>query len=124
MSLTPQQPSIQAMALASFRWDQWVARYQPVWTYHRQGWTLDAMAHYVGLSWRIVQRYLQTTTFLECQARHDRDRSILDPYKAILLPGWNRGCRNGAQFFCTIRRQGFHGHCGIMALYVQRMRQA
>jgi transposase len=78
----------------------------------------------VGLSRRTVQRYPQSPTFPERQPRHGRDRSILDPYKAVLLAGWNSGCRNGWHLFRTIRSQGFQGQYGIMALYVRRMRQA
>jgi transposase len=95
-----------------------------VWTHHQQGWTLDAIAQQVGLSRRTVQRYLQSPTFPERQPRHGRDGSILDPYKATLLAGWNSGCRNGSHLFRTIRRQGFQGQYGIVALYVRRMRQA
>jgi transposase len=82
------------------------------------------MADQVGLSRRTVQRYLQSPTFPERQPRHGRDRSLLDPYKATLLAGWNSGCRNGSHLFRTIRRQGFQGQYGIVALYVRRMRQA
>jgi transposase len=122
--LAPQQPSTRAMALAAARRAQRVACYQQVWMYHRQGWTLDAMAHQVGLSRRTVQRYLQSPTFPERQPRHGRDRSLLDPYKATLLAGWNSGCRNGSHLFRMIRRQGFRGQYGMVALYVRRMRQA
>jgi transposase len=122
--LAPPPPSARAAALAACRRAQRVTRHQQVWTSHRQGWTLDAMAHHLELSRRTVQRYLQTTTFPERQPRHDRDRSLLDPYKAVLLAGWNRGCRNGAHLFRTIRSQGFRGQYGIVAIYVRRMRQA
>jgi hypothetical protein len=107
--LAPQQPSTRAVALAAARRAQRVACYEQVWTYHRQGWTLDAMAHQVGLSRRTVQRYLQSPTFPERPPRHGRDRSLLDPYKAVLLAGWNSGCRHGSHLFRTIRRQGFRG---------------
>jgi transposase len=113
-----------SQALAAARRAQRLAIYQQVWTYHRQSWTLDAMASQVGLSRRTVQRYLQSPTFPERQPRHGRDRSLLDPYKATLLAGWNSGCRNGAHLFRTIRRQGFQEQYGIVALYVRRMRQA
>jgi hypothetical protein len=63
--------------------------YEQVWTYYRQGWTLDAIAHQVGLSWRTVPRDLQSSTFPERQPRHGRGRSLLDPYKATLLAGWS-----------------------------------
>ena len=121
--LAPQQPSTRAVARATARRAQRIACYQQVWMYHRQGWTLDAIAAQVGLSRRTVQRYLQSPTFPERQPRHGRDRSLLDPYKATLLAGWNSGCRNGAHLFRTIRSQGFRGQYGIVALYVRRMRQ-
>jgi transposase len=122
--IAPPQPSTRAAALAAARRAQRVAHDEQVWTYHRQGWTLDAIADQVGLSRRTVQRYLQSPTFPERQPRHSRDRSLLDPYKATLLAGWNNGCRNGWHLFRTIRRQGFQGQYGIVALYVRRMRQA
>jgi transposase len=115
--LAPPQPSTRAAALAAARRAPRVATY-------RQGWTLDAIAHHVGLSRRTVQRYLQSPTFPERPPRHGRGRSLLDPYKATLLAGWNRGCRNGWHLFRTIRNQGFQGQYGIVALYVRRMRQA
>jgi transposase len=122
--LAPPQPSTRAVALAGAQRAQRMACYEQVWMYHRQGWTLDAIAHQVGLSRRTVQRYLQSPTFPERQPRHSRDRSLLDPYKATLLAGWNNGCRNGSHLFRTIRSQGFRGQYGIVALYVRRMRQA
>jgi transposase len=78
----------------------------------------------VGLSRRTVQRYLQSPTFPERPPRHGRGCSLLDPYKAALLAGWNHGCRNGRHLFRMIRHQGFQGQYGIVALYVRRMRQA
>jgi transposase len=122
--LAPPQPSTRAAALAAALRAQRVAHYEQVWTSHRQGWTLDAIAEQVGLSRRTVQRYLQSPTFPERQPRHGRGRSLLDPYKATLLTGWNSGCRNGWHLFRTIRRQGFRGQYRIVALYVRRMRQA
>ena len=122
--LAPPRPSTRAQALAAARRAQRVTAYEQVWSSHRQGWTLDAIAHQVGLSRRTVRRYLQSPTFPERPPRHGRDHSILDPYKATLLAGWNHGCRNGWHLFRTIRRQGFRGQYGIVALYVRRMRQA
>jgi transposase len=122
--LAPPQSSTRALALAAARRAQRVATYERVWTCHRQGWTLDAIAHQVGLSRRTVRRYLQSPTFPERPPRHGRDHSLLDPYKATLLAGWNHGCRNGWHLFRTIRSQGVRGQYGIVALYVRRMRRA
>jgi transposase len=122
--LAPPQSSTAAARLARQRRTQRWAHYQQVWTSHQQGWTLDAIAARVGLSRRTVRRYLQSPTFPERQPMHARDCSILDPYQAALLAGWNHGCRNGRHLFRTIRDQGFRGQYGIVALYVRRMRQA
>jgi hypothetical protein len=54
--LAPPQPSTRAAALAAARRAQRVATDEQVWTSHRQGWTLDAIAHQVGLSRRTVRR--------------------------------------------------------------------
>lgn len=124
VSLTPPQSSTTAARLARQRHTRRWAHYHQVWMYHQQGWTLDAIAQQVGLSRRTVQRYLQSPTFPERQPRHGRDRSLLDPYKAMLLASWNNGCRIGASLFRTIRRQGFRGQYGMVALYVRRMCQA
>jgi hypothetical protein len=57
--LAPPQPSTRAASLAAARRRaQWVATDEQVWTSHRQGWALEAIAHQVGLSRRTVQRYL------------------------------------------------------------------
>jgi transposase len=122
--LAPPQSSTAAARLARQRRTRRWAHYHQVWTYHQQGWTLDAIADQVGVSRRTVQRYLQSPTFPERPPRHGRGRSLLDPYKATLLAGWNNGCRNGWHRFRTIRSQGFRGQYGIVALYVRRMRQA
>jgi transposase len=122
--IAPPQPSTRAAALPGARRAQRVVAYERVWTYHGQGWTLDAIAEQVGLSRRTVRRYLQSPTFPERPPRHGRDCSLLDSYKAVHLAGWNSGCRNGWYLFRTIRNQGFRGQYGIVALYVRRMRQA
>ena len=122
--LAPPQSSTAAARLARQRRTQRWAQYHQVWAYHRQGWTLEAMAAQVGRSRRTVQRYLQSPPFPERPPRHGRDCSLLDPYKATLLAGWNHGCRNGWHLVRTSHSQGFQGQYGIVALYVRRMRQA
>jgi transposase len=122
--IAPHPASTAAARLARQRRTRRWAHYHQVWKYHQWGWTLDAIAQQVGLSRRTVQRYLQYPTFPERQPRHDRDRSILDPYKSALLSGWNHGCRNGMHLFRMIKAQGFQGQYGIVALYVRRLRRA
>jgi transposase len=122
--IAPQPLSTAAARLARQRRTRRWAHYHQVWTYHRQGWILGAIAQQVSISRRTAQRYLQCPTFPERRPRHDRDRSLLDPYKPMLLAGWNHGCRNGAHLFRTIRSHGFRGRYGIVALYIRRLRRA
>jgi hypothetical protein len=84
-------------------WTRRWAQYHQVWTYHRQGWTLDAIAYQVGRSRRTVQRYLQSPTFPKRQPRHGHGRGLLGPYKAIHPAGRNSDCRNGWHLFRMIR---------------------
>ncbi len=107
--LAPPQSSTAAARLARQRRTRRWAQYHQVWTYHQQGWPLDAIAGQIGLSRRTVQRYLQSPTFPERPPRHGRGRSLLDPDKAARLAGWNNGCRHGWHLFGTIRGQGVQG---------------
>jgi transposase len=121
--LPPPQASSAAARLArQRRTRRWTHDHQ-VWLDHQQGWPLEAIAQQVGLSRRTVQRYLQCATSPERQPRHDRDRSLLAPYKPALLAGWNHRCRNGAHLFRTIRSHGFRGRYGLVALYIRRLRR-
>jgi transposase len=122
--LAPPRSSTAAARLARRRRTRRWAHYHQVWTSHQQGWTLGAIAPPAGPSRRTVRRYLQSPTSPERQPRRRRGRSLLAPYKATLLAGWNRGCRNGAHLFRTVRRQGFRGQYGTVALDVRRRRQA
>jgi AraC-like DNA-binding protein len=56
--LAPPPSSTAAARQARQRRTRRWAHYHQVWTYHQQGWTLDAIAQQVGISRRTVQRYL------------------------------------------------------------------
>jgi transposase len=122
--LTPPQSSTAAARLARPRRTRRWPHCQPGGTYHQPGGTLDAIAPPVGRSRRTVPRYLQSPTAPERQPRHSRDRSLLDPYKAPLGAGWTHGWRTGWHLFRAIRRRGFRGRYGVVALSVRRRRQA
>jgi transposase len=98
--------------------------YEQVWALHRQGWTVFAIAQHVGISPRTVQRDLQTATFRGRQRRSDRGRSLLNPYKAVLLERWNAGCRTAMRLFRDLQRRGYAGSYGLVAAYARRLRQA
>jgi transposase len=71
-----------------------------------------------------VQRDLQTATLLGRQRRSDCGRSLLNPYKAVLLARWNAGCHTAMQLFRDLQWRGYAGNYGLVAAYARRLRQA
>jgi transposase len=98
--------------------------HEQVWTLHRQGWPVRAIARHLGLSARTVQRDLQTATFAGRKRRSDCGQSMLDPYKATLLAQWNAGCHTALRLFRALRGEGYAGSYTLVAAYVRRIRQA
>jgi transposase len=100
------------------------ALYDEVWTLHRQGWTVPAIARQVGLGQRTLFRYLHTPTCPGQQHRSTYGRSLLTPYKDYLLTRWNAGCRTAMQLFRELQPQGYTGSYAVVAAYASRLRQA
>jgi len=100
------------------------ARYEQVWTLHRQGWPRVAIAAQVGCSCRTIERYLHLPTWPVRQHRRHYGRSILNPYQAYILERWNAGCHTAIQLFQEIRRRGYTGSYRRVTAYVSRIRQA
>jgi transposase len=100
------------------------ARYDEVWTLHRQGWTVPAIARQVGLGQRTIFRYLHTPTCPGQQHRSTYGRSLLTPYKDYLRTRWNAGCRTAMQLFRELQLQGYPGSYAVVAAYASRLRQA
>ena len=99
-------------------------RYDEVWTLHRQGWTIAAIATQVGCSRRTIERYLHTPTWPVRQHRRHYGRSLLNPYKAYLLERWNAGCHTAIQLFRELQPRGYTGSYRRVTAYVSRIRQA
>src|SRR5436309_4451064 len=100
------------------------ARYDAVWTLHRQGWSTAAIAAQVGCSRRTIERYLQMPTWPVRQHRRHYGRSVLNPYKAFLLERWNAGCHTAIQLFQELQARGYTGSYRRVTAYVIRSRQA
>ena len=100
------------------------ARYDAVWAWHRQGWSTAAIATQVGCSRRTIERYLQMPTWPVRQHRRHYGRSVLNPYKALLLERWNAGCHTAIQLFRELQPRGYTGSYRRVAAYVSRIRQA
>jgi transposase len=100
------------------------AIYDEVWTLHRQGWTVAAIAVQVGRSCRTIERYLRLPTWPIRQHRSHYGRSVLNPSTAYLLERWNAGCHTAIQLFREIQPRGYTGSYRRVAAYVSRIRQA
>jgi len=111
-------------ARAAQRAAQRQARYEQVWTLHRQGWPSVAIAAQVGCSCRTIERYLHLPTWPVRQHRRHYGRSILNPYQAYLLERWNAGCHTAIQLFRELQLRGYTGSYRRVTAYVSRIRQA
>ena len=95
-----------------------------VWTLHRQGWTVPAIAAQVGHSRHTIERYLRLPTWPGPQHRSTYGRRVLNPYKDYLLARWNAGCRTAMQLFRELQPQGYTGSYRRVAASASRLRQA
>jgi len=93
--VVPSRPPARAATLAAEHRERRLARYRQVWSLHREGWPGHAIARRLGLGRSTVVRYLRHETFPERKGRSDVGRSLLDPWKPLLLKRWNAGQRDG-----------------------------
>jgi transposase len=100
------------------------ATYDAVWTLHRQGLTVPAIAAQVGHSRHTIERYLRMPTWPAPQHRSTYGRSVLNPYKDYLLARWNAGCRIAMPLFRELQQRGYTGSYRRVAAYTSRLRQA
>jgi transposase len=100
------------------------ALYDEVWTLHRRGWTIAAIAAQVGRSRRTIERYLHMPTWPGRQHRRHYGRSVLNPYTEYLLERWNAGCHTAIQLFQELQLRGYTGSYRRVTAYVSRIRQA
>jgi transposase len=122
--IPPAQPQAKARLLAAARRERRVAAHGRVWALHRQGWSGQAIARHLGIGRSTVFRHLRTEGFPERKGRSDGDRSLLDPWRHVVLARWNGGRRNGRELFQELRRHGYRGSYPTLARYLQRLRAA
>jgi transposase len=126
MTVRPARPRQDpaARAKAAERRQRRLARYRQVWRLHREGWPGHAIARHLGLGRSTVVRYLRHETFPERKGRGDAGRSLLDPWKPLLLERWNAGRRDSRRLFGELQGLGYRGSYATLARYTQRLRQA
>lgn len=116
--LTPSQQARQAA-----RRQQRLERFEAVQDLFQQGWSLSAIAAYLGLDRKTVRKYAHADTFPERQPRSPQ-ASLLDPYKSYVWQRWHAGCRNAAQLLREIREQGYRGGNTVLRQFIAHMRKA
>jgi transposase len=122
--VAPPRSPVRALSLAAERRERRMARYRQVWSLHREGWPGHAIARRLGLGRSTVVRYLRHEVFPERKGRSDVGRSLLDPWKPLLLKRWNAGQRDGRRLFRELQGRGYRGSYATLARYTQRLRQA
>jgi transposase len=99
-----------------------LATHQRVWALHDEGGSSVAIACHLGLGRSTIVRFLRHATFPERQKRHDAGRSLLDPWKPMILDRWNADCRHSRQLFRETQGRGYRGSYRTLAHYTQRLR--
>ena len=124
VAVAPPSASMTAQSRTTQRRVRRVALHQQVWALHDQGWPGHAIATHLGIGKNTVFRYLRTATLPERRRRHDRGRSVLNPFKPYLLERWNAGCHDALRLCGELQRRGYLGSYATVARYAQRLRQA
>ena len=85
-----------------------LARYTRTHELRDRGLTVEAIARQVGIGERTVSRYLRADAFPE-RSRRRRAARPLDALSPYLRRRWDEGCRNAAQLFREVKKQGYVG---------------
>ena len=93
----------------------------------QQHWPQAAIAQAVGVSIRTVQRFTALPDFpaiLPSKRCSTFGRSILDPYKPMLLEWWNSGITQTNVLMGLLQQQGYTGTIRTLQRYISSLRQA
>ena len=92
---------------------------------HEQQWSQIAIAQKVGVSVRTVRRFLNLPNLPKIlPRRRSFGRSMLDPYKQLLLEWWNGGIRQPKLLVSLLQQQGYKGSERTLTRYISQLRQA
>src|SRR5579875_2738558 len=97
------------------------ARYRQITELRAQGLTQLESAQRVHMAERTVRTWLKRGA-APTGKRHDRRRSVFDPYAAYVLKRWQEGVREVKQLYEEIRAQGFPGTVRIVGRFLQALR--
>lgn len=121
------KPTATAQAQAQFQaaHEKRVEQHQQIKKLHQQQWSQLAIAQAVGVSVRTVRRYLRLPDLpATLPHRQSFGRSVLDPYKPLLLEWWNGGIRQPTLLVSLLQQQGYQGSERTLTRYISHLRQA
>jgi transposase len=91
----------------------------------QQQWSQIAIAEAVGVSVRTVQRYLSAPDLPEIASTNGSlGRSLLAPYKQLLLEWWNAEIRQPKVLMILLQQQGYMGSERTLTRYLSSVRAA
>jgi len=91
---------------------------------HEQQWSQIAIAQEVGVSVRTVRRFLRLPNFSATPPRRKSfGRSLLDPYKQVLLEWWNGGIKQPRMLLTLLQQKGYIGSERTLTRYIGQLRQ-
>ena len=122
--IPPSKPQTKVRLLAAERRQRRMARHAQVWALYRQGWSGEKIAPHLGIGRTTVYRFLRSQVFPERQAPSDAGRSLLDPWRRLVLEHWDGDRRNGPAVFRELQRHGYQGSYPTLARYLRRLRMA
>jgi transposase len=108
------------------RREQRQARYLQVHALYEQGWSLQAIAHEVGIDRGTVAYFVRQQAYPELKPSHRRRSrgGQLDSHLPYLQERWNAGCHNGMQLWRELCERGYTGSASSVRPYIALLRQA
>ena len=98
-------------------------KYEQTHALRQQGYTIQDIAHHLGIGERTVYTYLSASTFPERQPTIRRRGSGLEAYKPYLQQQWSLGYQQTKALFEEIQKQGYQGSYQTVARFTQQLRR-
>ncbi|HLZ62343.1 MAG TPA: transposase [Ktedonosporobacter sp.] len=99
------------------------ARYEKAVELNRLGKPPQEIAKILGVTGRIIQRWLRADTFPDAKRRRRRPGSF-EIYSPYVLSRWEAGGRNGLAIWRDIKEQGYDGSERTVYRYLETLKQA
>ena len=105
--------------------DKRYARYEEVMALHRAGMGQRAIARELGVSRKVVQRFVTSDGFPERapgSGQRPKSKSKLAPYLPYVRQRWAAGTQNGLQLFREIKGRGYTGSRALLERLIAEWR--